>query len=992
MNRRILTAVAAAGLLALIGGGVWLWMVLADSPRAEPVDDASSSQMDGGPREEATTEPPRAPTTPRPSDDRDEREDVPPPPAEQPGDAPESSDDEEEPHETQDAADNHVVIVGRVVTASGEPVHGAYVLLAYEQMSESQFSQLTAGSRLFREDRGMVRTDAEGRFRMILGEWWNEGLTVPVAAPPPQSRYWTGRGEALDAARLEALQRDIQDRPAPVEVDAGEVTLPLGGTVRGRVVDTEGGPIAGATVRLAGNRSQHGSGDSAVVEYTWQERGPVATTDDDGRYRLVGMPETEAVIAARKRGYRQAVVEGVVAVSGEEVEVAEIVLPPAIEVTVRVTEANARPIEGARVRISYAHIRRHHPQRSVAVEYEAHTDERGEVHFDRIKHRRFTAIVDATGYVKEYRPRVVFDERLDIELTLRPETTIRFRPVDAMSGDALYSPAMDERVTRNLRLRYHRQDGERRHRHAVPLGWLEVEDDGTLVTNTAPAGEFEISFETRTHGTWTRQLFLEAGQTYDLGDISMEGGVRFVVEVFDPTGQPLPGSEVSTRQILRTERGFRSGSHDSGRTDEDGRWESQPVIGTHIGISARHPDWGKSYVEREVDPHVPTSTVRVTMSEPATIEGRVTDGSGEPVAGARVHLSAFEEAGTPGWRPPTARTNTDAQGQYAFTDVPAGAYLLSTMRIRTRSRSADSLPDVEVGPGEHVTFDLSTAIEFHGSLAWHSGALASNLPLELINMGEPNDDAVVVRARTDGQGRFTFNVEAEEVRGTYVLRVEAEHNRTFDLRVRLPREGGDVGELRLPNLSREFRVSLRIRLHAPHSDAPIRGHVRVQTHGMLTYSQGEYEQTEHIDWRLDVDGEVHLDDLPPAIYQVSLMEGATSSTVVATERIMLTPGEEGLMSLAGFPTGKVRLQVKLNGDSNAELFPPMARVEMTPAEEEALEESTFVPRNHPRTVTLTAGVEYTARFTAEGFESKRIQFTLTEGETKHIEVTLSPSE
>lgn len=61
--------------------------------------------------------------------------------------------------------------------------------------------------------------------------------------------------------------------------------------------------------------------------------------------------------------------------------------------------------------------------------------------------------------------------------------------------------------------------------------------------------------------------------------------------------------------------------------------------------------------------------------QPGSIEGRVTDGRGQPVAGAQVYLNALLK-GWEGWRPTQGPFESRGDGSFQFTGVPAGRHVL----------------------------------------------------------------------------------------------------------------------------------------------------------------------------------------------------------------------------------------------------------------------------------------------------------------------------
>ena len=103
---------------------------------------------------------------------------------------------------------------------------------------------------------------------------------------------------------------DVRRRAAIVSVAVITLVMTLAGplaradetaTIRGRVVDDEGQPVVSATVAIA-------------------ELGLAATTDDDGRFILSGVPAGSHVLEVSCPGFNGEIVEGLEVVAGENLE------------------------------------------------------------------------------------------------------------------------------------------------------------------------------------------------------------------------------------------------------------------------------------------------------------------------------------------------------------------------------------------------------------------------------------------------------------------------------------------------------------------------------------------------------------------------------------------------------------------------------------------------------------------------------------------------
>jgi hypothetical protein len=125
-------------------------------------------------------------------------------------------------------------------------------------------------------------TDDEGRYELTELPGGRFTLTVQ------RSGYLT----------LRYGQRRPNEQGKPIEVASGQIlenidfVLPRMGVISGRVVDELGEPIAG--VRVTAQRSIYADNRRRLMP-----DGPIASTDDDGEYRLVGLLPGTYLVNAR---------------------------------------------------------------------------------------------------------------------------------------------------------------------------------------------------------------------------------------------------------------------------------------------------------------------------------------------------------------------------------------------------------------------------------------------------------------------------------------------------------------------------------------------------------------------------------------------------------------------------------------------------------------------------------------------------------------------
>ncbi len=146
-----------------------------------------------------------------------------------------------------------VSVTGRVLNREGHPIAGASVRLG------ARFGDPT------------VKTGADGRFRFRNAPARERSLTVEAAGHAP-----------------ETMSVRVHDGLPPIEFRLGP-----GRTIRGRVLDSQGRPLANAHVSASRWRG--------LQNLDWRSR-----TDSDGRFTWDGAPSDRVVLAAFKEGFRTA--------------------------------------------------------------------------------------------------------------------------------------------------------------------------------------------------------------------------------------------------------------------------------------------------------------------------------------------------------------------------------------------------------------------------------------------------------------------------------------------------------------------------------------------------------------------------------------------------------------------------------------------------------------------------------------------------------------
>lgn len=563
------------------------------------------------------------------------------------------------------------------------------------------------GSRPGAGPRGSLTTasDANGAFRIADAEYDRPyRLTVRAEGFP---------GTVVDAPPLE---RGVAAAPLRIVLTKGRRTS-------GRVVDTDGAPVAAAEVRL---RRPPETGRRILFDRL--DATEPATTDEQGAFHLppVSSGEYEARIVHAEYiagGNRRVEVP-----RGEGTfDLGSFTLVPGGKIHGVVSDPEGLPVPGATVEFS-----RYGPDRD--QERTTTTNLDGTFHLAGLPHDLVDLDVRAEGFapltLRGARP----DTGEPILIELQTGATLSGRVVDDAGNPAAGA---------SLRLDPDEQTLTRLG------GWSSVD----YFKRTGRDGRFR--FENVGAGTWTLEAEDGAAKAR-LEAIELTTGTERVVELqlsarnrLTVTVTTFRGDPVSEADVLvQPER--RLYSSDYGRTDASGRAQ----IGTTPGpatVHTRHQKYQDDSRKVVLEPG--NNELAIQLGSGGTIAGTVRSADGTPLAAATVQAHSEDDLDTPvryRRRGDSVKTLSNGQGLFRISGLEPGTYLLVG---RAPGFAADGPDQPFVVDGQSVD-GVDIVLEPGGSIAGIVSGLAST-ELSQVRI-EASNQARWQTTAPDSEGNFAL--------------------------------------------------------------------------------------------------------------------------------------------------------------------------------------------------------------------------------------------
>ena len=452
---------------------------------------------------------------------------------------------------------------------------------------------------------------------------------------------------------------------------AGPVRIRLtnGRQARGRVVDTDGNPVAGAEVKLTWPEQKQ----SRFASLLREDATEAVATNEQGAFRIAAVNTGEYNLSV---SHAEHVSPGALPVEVPEgrgeIDLGEFTLVPGAEILGVVVDPDQEPVEGASIRFrSYGWAR--------DQERTATTDADGNFRLAGLPHEQIDLTVEAEGYA------------LSTLQGARPATgepiLIQLARGASLSGRVLTAAGT---AAAGARVNLEPDDSTR----------MRVRDWYLRDTRTRTDGDGHFSFGHVIPGLWfveasagneaarTDRLELVSGSERTV-ELRLHAQDRLTVIVTAPSGQPV------TEARIRLEPKDAGQSSEYGTTDGSGRARLEVAAGPAT-VTVEHPEHVDERREIVVEPG--DTELAVQLQAGAEISGFVRSETGTPATAtveAHTERAANTDVDIRRYLYPPTTTLSGSDGSFRLTGLEAGRYFLV----------ARAAGHPESGPAEPIDVD-----------------------------------------------------------------------------------------------------------------------------------------------------------------------------------------------------------------------------------------------------------------------------------------------
>ncbi|MCP5519162.1 MAG: hypothetical protein H7A45_18110 [Verrucomicrobiales bacterium] len=690
------------------------------------------------------------------------------------------------PTEVTVRLESGITIGGAVLDERGNALSDVEVALAGSgsrgfQLSQAEDHQVQEYPLvgLFTKAGAAAVTDANGRWSFPDFPGDLESLQVTLIRPDGSRTSFATNPDAWGFAGYPEVSLEALRQKNAV------LTLPDGLTVRGIVVDEDGNPLGGVTLKEG-----YGHGNIERVSET--------TTGPDGRFERPHRTPRQWIYTASRPDRATVSVVAQVASGMPEVR---LVLPVAQPLRLRVVDTAGQPLSGVEFRIDSARTE------AQLLDWTGTSDAEGSVVWENPPTAPVVLLASskALGVARKFRTTPGTSEHT---IELNPEAALRITvkgvAVDAVTGE----PVELRRVAAD-------------YRRSQVLFDTPVESNGNAFQIVLEQGRFEPGF----HPSYSLQIqadgyeatttrvfdFDEGNQDLRIALTPMSLGSRLRVTL--PSGEPAAGAKVWTKQspnemglYLQAPGKYYADRLGRAEADEDGL-VTLPSSPAESAVVITHAE---GFLDGTWTDLRKRSEVR--LKPYGAVEGCLFV-AGEPKAGVPVVLNTLAWSPGLGFQVHYNATTAD-DGTFRFSGVPAGEYKLwrwqpsASAPMGGRAITETWQWPLIVRPGEtnHVTYAfngrrvIGQLISQPAGLAvdwrYDDQILARKLPpLSVPTRPNPEDFATFEAFRTANQASLDTGTQVEKARRerNYQLDLEADGSfgiedvtpGTYELRIHL---------------------------------------------------------------------------------------------------------------------------------------------------------------------------------------------------------------
>ncbi len=708
---------------------------------------------------------------------------------------------------------------GRVVDLKGRPLAGAAVVA---------ISQNALGQRAFSPadpvtDRAV--TDPQGRFEL-------QRVRPEQSYEVRASR--AGTFPAAERATVAEQPRDLTLVLAPAR------------EARGKVQDAAGKPIAGAEA-IVRPALRPGSSDNGA------DNGTGTQSDAQGVFSLPELPAAEVELTVRRKGYAPALLPALRIPTGTgPADLGVVTLRPGATLAGRVIDHRGQAVPGGEVFFLDKPADPNEMERALKDRKPAATvaaDGRFSIE-DLAQGAPVHVAVRSPGFLIAQARSVRPPTEKPVVIRLEPEAALSGRVVDEAGAPVpgaridlhwqAFLPEEPDRPVGQPILRNTRADGEGRFKlRGIPAG-------AARVSASAPAFVPLEGVEVDLPRAGELRLVLERGAL-------LQGRVTTAA------GEPVPAVRVGV-----------SGA--GAATNDDGLyWLEGAELGRQEVIFL-HPSHGRVAKPFEIQPGV--NVLDLTFAPGVEVAGRVIDGAGKPVPGAKVELA-------PEYRfdPRLYRDVTGEDGRFRLSTVVAGKYRLTA--------GADGFAGTE-RPGTLAVTDepvsnLEVTLDKGAMLSGNILGLAAE-DLAQVEVEARGDNGETVAAWADGRGRYEVRSLAP---GDWTVTARLwDDQRQAKTRVAIRRSDRELTR------DLEFEKRLALTVQVLYDEEPLPD-ARVSVRGQRITAE-RTAMTDH-------EGRVRFDDLAPEGYRIGLRHDR--NMIVHNDQVDLQQDRDLVIRLQGATVG-----------------------------------------------------------------------------------------